>query len=139
MIGGGRGSGPEPARSLPRLDRGRRSDFAQDGLDPALFPLEELADCAATVLAADGKRILSYGTGAGYTPLRELIGEWFGVHPGRVAAHERLAPGRSGCSRGTSRPDATVVAEYPVHDRAERALLDAGRRARERRDRRRRA
>ena len=47
-------------------------------------PLEELADCAATVLARDGSVILSYGSGAGYTPLRELIGEWFGVHPFRV-------------------------------------------------------
>ena len=36
-----------------------------EGLDPALLPVEELADCAATALAADGKRILSYGTGAG--------------------------------------------------------------------------
>ena len=36
------------------------------------------------VLERDGKTILSYGSGAGYGPLRELIGEWFGVHPGRV-------------------------------------------------------
>ena len=32
----------------------------------------------------DGKTILSYGCGAGYTPLRELIGEWFKVHPHQV-------------------------------------------------------
>ena len=37
----------------------------------------------ATVLERDGKTILSYGSGAGYTPLRELIGEWFKVEPSR--------------------------------------------------------
>src|SRR5262249_24370069 len=54
-------------------------DLAADGLGPDLLPIEALADCAATVLARDGKTILSYGAAQGYTPLRELIAEWFGV------------------------------------------------------------
>ena len=32
---------------------------------------EELADCARAVLERDGKTILSYGSGAGYAPLRD--------------------------------------------------------------------
>ena len=48
-------------------------------LDPAL-----VADCAAAVLERDGKTILSYGTGGGYGPLRELLAERHGVDPGRV-------------------------------------------------------
>ena len=99
--------------------------FAQDGIDPDLLPLDELADCAATVLAADGKRILSYGPGAGYTPLRELIGEWFRVHPGRVVLTNGSLHALWLLVR-LFKPGATVVAEYPVHDRAERVLLDAG-------------
>jgi len=94
-------------------------------LAPDLLPLEELADCAQAALARDGKTILSYGPGAGYTPLRELIGEWFGVHPSRVLVTNghlqglallaaRLLPGRS------------VLAEYPVYDRAAEVLLEAG-------------
>ena len=77
------------------------------------------------MLERDGKTILSYGAGAGYTPLRALIGQWFGVHPARVVLTngslqglallaQRLAPGRN------------VVAEYPIYNRAERILLNAG-------------
>ena len=51
---------------------------------PELLPVEELADCAQAAFARDGKTILSYGSGAGYAPLRELIGEWFRVDPARV-------------------------------------------------------
>ena len=59
--------------------------FAGEGLHPELLPpSEELADCAGTALDADGARILSYGTGAGYTPLRELLAERYDVHPFRV-------------------------------------------------------
>ena len=99
--------------------------FAADSLGPELVPREELADCARKVLERDGRTILSYGSGAGYTPLRELIGGWFGVHPSRVvltngSLHglallaQRVAPGRN------------VVAEYPIYDRAEKVLLAAG-------------
>jgi DNA-binding transcriptional MocR family regulator len=91
---------------------------------PDLLPLEELADCAETVVAREGRTILSYGAGAGYAPLRELIGEWFGVHPGRVQLTNgslqalgliarRLAPGEN------------VLVEWPTYDRALRVLLDA--------------
>lgn len=100
-------------------------DFASDEPNVELLPLEELADCAATVLANDGKAILSYGSGAGYTPLRELIGEWFGVHPFRVVITSgwlqgfallasRLVPGRA------------AAVEYPADERTVNTLLGAG-------------
>jgi 2-aminoadipate transaminase len=96
-----------------------------DGIDPGLLPLEELADCAATVLAGDGKRILSYGGGAGYEPLRELIGEWFGVDSARVVLTNGALSGLSLLAAAMPRGRA-VVAEYPVAPRAERVFLDAG-------------
>lgn len=101
------------------------SAFAGEGFDAELLPVEELADCAASVLAGDGKRILSYGSGAGYTPLRELIAEWFGVHPRRVLVTNGSLQGLGLLARqlGPGRP---VVAEYPVNARMERTLLDAG-------------
>ena len=52
---------------------------APECLDPAL-----LSDCARAALERDGIAILSYGTGGGYAPLREVIAERHGVEPGRV-------------------------------------------------------
>ena len=49
---------------------------------PSACPRRSSPTARATVLERDGKTILSYGSGAGYTPLRELIGEWFKVRPG---------------------------------------------------------
>ena len=87
--------------------------------------MEELADCAATVLARDGKTILSYGQAAGYRPLRELIGQWFGVHPFNVV----LTNGRlQGLALLTARSRPREASRrVPDHDRA-RAVLLAGRR-----------
>jgi DNA-binding transcriptional MocR family regulator len=98
-----------------------------DGEAPGsdLLPLEELADCAGDALGREGQTLLSYGTGAGYTPLRELIGEWFGVAPQRVVLTngrlqgvgllaERLVRGRN------------VITESPGDDRSDHALLAAG-------------
>jgi DNA-binding transcriptional MocR family regulator len=92
---------------------------------PECLPVEELADCARTVLERDGRTILSYGSGAGYTPLRELIAEWFKVHPyqvlitngslqGFVLLTQRLARGQ------------TVFVEYPTYDRPLKILLQNG-------------
>jgi len=52
---------------------------APECLDPAL-----VSDCARAALERDGIAILSYGTGGGYGPLREVLGERHGVEPGRV-------------------------------------------------------
>jgi len=52
---------------------------APECLDPAL-----VSRCAQAALDRDGATILSYGTGGGYGPLRELLAERHGVDPGRV-------------------------------------------------------
>jgi len=98
--------------------------LAADSLGPDLVPNEELADCAATVLGRDGKAILSYGSAAGYTPLRELIGEWFGVHPARVVLTNGSLDGLALLAQRVA-PSRNVVAEYPIYDRAEKVFLVA--------------
>jgi 2-aminoadipate transaminase len=99
--------------------------FAGDGLDPALIPSEELADCAATALAEDGSRILSYGTGAGYTPLRERLAEQLGVHPYRVLLTNGWLQGFSLLARERARGQPVVV-EYPTYYGALQMLFGAG-------------
>ena len=100
-------------------------DLAADGLGPDLLPLEELGDCAATVLGRDGRTILSYGAAEGYAPLRELIAEWFDVHPSRVVLTNGRLHGLALLAR-LRLTGSSVIAEYPIHDRAERIFLDAG-------------
>src|SRR5437764_11695947 len=99
--------------------------FARGVPAPECLAVDDLADCARTVIERDGRTVLSYGSGAGYTPLRSLIGEWFGVPPsmvvltngslnGFVLLAQRLARGR------------TAIVEYPTYDRAMKILLAAG-------------
>jgi DNA-binding transcriptional MocR family regulator len=99
--------------------------FAGDGLAPDLLPVEELADCAATALEADGARILSYGTGAGYTPLRELIAHRFGVHPFRVVITNGWLQGLALLTEDRVRSQ-NVVIDFPPYDRALSLLFAQG-------------
>jgi 2-aminoadipate transaminase len=99
--------------------------FASDEPSADLLPLEELADCAATVLAGDGKTILSYGSGAGYTPLRELIAHWFGTHPYNVVITNGWLQGLSLLSAELLR-GRTVAIEYPTDERALGVMLAGG-------------
>ncbi|HEX4521469.1 MAG TPA: PLP-dependent aminotransferase family protein [Gaiellaceae bacterium] len=97
--------------------------FAGEGLHPELLPAsKELADCAGTALAEDGKRILSYGTGAGYTPLRELVAEQHGVHPFRVLVTNGWLQGLALVADRLAR-SASVAVEYPTYDEALRLLF----------------
>jgi 2-aminoadipate transaminase len=99
--------------------------FAGDELAAELVPSEELADCAATALAEDGARILSYGTGAGYTPLRELLAEQYGVHPYRVLLTNGWLQGFALLAYHLAR-GRNVVIEYPTYDRALQLLFGSG-------------
>jgi 2-aminoadipate transaminase len=97
-------------------------DFGGDSLAAELVPAEELADCAATALEADGARILSYGTGAGYTPLRELIAQRYEVHPYRVLVTNGWLQGFSLITQNRIRGQ-NVICEYPTYDKALQAIF----------------
>jgi len=98
--------------------------FARGAPAPELLPAAELADCVDSVLGREGRTILSYGAGAGYTPLRELIGEWFEVHPGRVVLTNGGLQGLELLTRRLAR-GRSVVCELPTYDRAYKVFLDA--------------
>jgi 2-aminoadipate transaminase len=49
--------------------------FAGGLPNPKFFPVKEVADASAKVLAEDGENVLQYSTTEGYLPLREYIAE----------------------------------------------------------------
>jgi DNA-binding transcriptional MocR family regulator len=97
--------------------------FARGVPAPECLPEEELADCARTVLERDGKTILSYGSGAGYTPLRELIAEWFKVDPYQVLLTNGALQGFVLLAQHYGRGQ-TVFVESPTYDRPLKILLE---------------
>ena len=101
--------------------------FARGAPSPECLDVGLLSECARAALERDGRTILSYGTGGGYGPLRELLAERHGVDPGRVflttgglqgfvfyaAVQLELRPGR-------------VLVEGPTYDRPLKLLRRAG-------------
>jgi DNA-binding transcriptional MocR family regulator len=98
--------------------------FARGVPAPECLPTAELADCARVVLERDGKTLLSYGSAAGYTPLREYIAKWFGVHPYQVVLTNGSLQGLSLLARHLAR-FRTVIIESPTYDRAIKIFLDS--------------
>jgi DNA-binding transcriptional MocR family regulator len=98
--------------------------FARGVPAPECLAEEELADCARTVLDRDGKTILSYGSGAGYAPLREMIAGWFGVTPTRVILTNGALQGFVMLSQHFG-PGATVLVELPTYDRPLKIMAEA--------------
>jgi len=99
--------------------------FARGVPAPDCLPVEELADCARAVLLEDGKTILSYGSGAGYGPLRELIAGWHGVDPGRVLLTNGSLQGFVLLAQQLAR-GGTILVEDPTYDRPLKLLAQVG-------------
>jgi 2-aminoadipate transaminase len=98
--------------------------FARGVPAPECLAVDELAECARSVIERDGKTILSYGSAAGYTPLRTLLGEWFGVHPSRIVVTNGSLNGFVLLARRAR--GYTVLVESPTYDRAMKILLESG-------------
>jgi DNA-binding transcriptional MocR family regulator len=99
--------------------------FARGVPAPECLPVDELADCAQAVLEQDGKTILSYGSAAGYMPLREHIASWFGVDVDRVVITNGALQGFVLVARNLAR-GRRVLIEEPTYDRAIKILLESG-------------
>jgi DNA-binding transcriptional MocR family regulator len=98
--------------------------FARGVPAPECLAVDELAECARSVIERDGRTVLSYGSGAGYTPLRTLIGEWFDVHPSRIVLTNGSLNGFVMLARRAR--GQTVLIEYPTYDRTMKILLESG-------------
>ncbi|HKI90989.1 MAG TPA: PLP-dependent aminotransferase family protein [Gaiellaceae bacterium] len=100
--------------------------FARGVPAPECLAVDELADCARTALERDGKRILLYGPGGGYGPLREWIAESHGVEPGRVVLTSGSLQGFVFLAEHLVRPGTRVLVEAPTYDRPLKILSRLG-------------
>lgn len=92
--------------------------FARGAPSPDCLPVAELADCARSVLERDGAAALSYGSGAGYPPLREWVAERHRVEPGRVLLTNGGLQGLHFVARALlERRPGPVLVEAPTYDR----------------------
>jgi 2-aminoadipate transaminase len=93
---------------------------------PECIPVEELADCARAAILNDGATALSYGSAAGYGPLREWIAERHGVAPERVVVTNGSLQGFVFLAELLARDGARVLVEAPTYDRPLRILEGLG-------------
>lgn len=106
--------------------------FARGVPAPEALPIELLRDAASIALREDGVRVLSYGTGAGYQPLRELLAARHGVDVSRVVVTPGSLQGFALVSEllaeDAARDDrrARVIVENPTYDRPLLVLGRAG-------------
>jgi DNA-binding transcriptional MocR family regulator len=99
--------------------------FARGVPAPECLAEEELADCARTVVERDGKTILSYGSGAGYGPLRATIAEWFKVPAERVILTNGALQGFVLIAQHYGR-GSKVLVELPTYDRPLKLMREGG-------------
>ncbi len=82
------------------------------------FPISEIQECAAAILAADAVTVLQYGKSAGYMPLRETIAERYGASSEEVLVSNGSLQIQEFLSTFVLRPGDTVFVEEPTYDRA---------------------
>src|SRR5436305_2755944 len=100
--------------------------FARGVPAPECLPVAELADCAKAALEHDGTRVLLYGPGGGYAPLREWIAARHGVEPARVVVTSGSLQGFVFLAEQLVQPGARVLVEAPTYDRPIKILRRLG-------------
>ena len=92
--------------------------FARGAPCPEALSGELVGAATNAALAADATRILSYGTGNGYPPLRDLIGHKHGVPADRVVITNGSLQGFVFMLDGMFGPGDILGVEAPTYDRA---------------------
>lgn len=86
--------------------------------DPDCFPVDGLIEATDSALRRNARTILQYGPAAGYAPLREFIGRWFG----RAASEVMIGNGSlelfGFVCEAYLKPGDVVFVESPTYDRA---------------------
>lgn len=100
--------------------------FARGAPAPEALRPDVIATATAEALAADGVRMLSYGTGGGYPPLREQLGARHGVSPERVFTTNGSLQAFVFLIESYLSPGDRVAVEAPTYDRALLQLVQHG-------------
>src|SRR5256886_13586909 len=98
--------------------------FARGVPAPECLSVQELADCARGALERDGATVLSYGSAAGYGPLRSWIAERHSVDPARVLVTNGSLQGMVFLAERFA--GERVVVEAPTYDRPLKILSARG-------------
>ena len=115
-----------PADSPPRLAGMETISLARGVPAPECIPVEELAECARAAILNDGAVALSYGSSAGYAPLRSWIAERHGVEAERVVVTNGSLQGFVFLAELLARDGARVLVEAPTYDRPLKILDSLG-------------
>ena len=92
--------------------------FARGAPCPEALAADLIAACTRTALEADGVRVLSYGTGQGYPPLREVLAAEHGVPAGDVFITNGSLQGFVFLLETLLETGDLVAVEAPTYDRA---------------------
>ena len=92
--------------------------FARGAPCPEALSGDLIAECTRKALAADAVRILSYGTGQGYPPLRETLAAAHGATPDQVLVTNGSLQGFVFLLETMLSPGDLVAVESPTYDRA---------------------
>ncbi len=92
--------------------------FARGAPCPEALSGDLIATCTRDALAADAVRILSYGTGQGYPPLRELLAAEHGASADQVLVTNGSLQGFVFLLETLLTPGDLVAVESPTYDRA---------------------
>jgi 2-aminoadipate transaminase len=90
------------------------------------FPTERLQLCAAAILGRHSDILLQYQPAAGYTPLREWLGQRHGVPATSVLVGNGSLQLQAFLARLLASPGDTVLVEEPSYDRAITVLQERG-------------
>jgi 2-aminoadipate transaminase len=93
---------------------------------PECLPIDELAECARSVLLEDGRTVLSYGSPSGYQPLREWIAQRHGVSVDRVFVTNGGLQGFVFFAHRLAANGERVLVEQPTYDRPLKILRELG-------------
>ena len=93
---------------------------------PEVFPTEDLIQCGQAALRRDPNVLLQYGRSPGYAPLREWLGQQYGVGPDQVLIGNSSLEIFSFTTQTLLRPGERAFVESPSYDRSITLLRRAG-------------